>query len=265
MLSAKSLETNATADIKTTKVEQHFAHSAKTYQQGAQLQHLVANSLLRKISTEVVDVAVDLGCGPGLFTASLQQKSKSLVSIDLSSEMLKQSAATNHKVQANSHALPILNNSVDLIFSSLMIQWCDFEQVLQQIHAALKPGGKAYISTLINGSLGELQQAWAEVDDDEHIHKYLSIEQLIASSNKGAWHSVEIEQTTQTLWFDQVKSLAKELKLLGANYVQGRKSKGLMTKTKWQKMEQAYCDKFYCPDKQAIPASYQVVLLELKK
>lgn len=265
MLSAKVAGDKAISHNRKNKVEQHFAHSAKTYSQGAQLQHLVAQSLLNKLPKSPVDNTLDLGCGPGLFTHALQAGTKTLVSLDLSNEMLRQVSDTPIKVQANSHALPFQSNSFDLVFSSLMIQWCDFEQVINQVHSVLKPGGTAFISTLIKGSLYELEQAWASVDDDEHIHQYLTMESLISSANKGDWQSVEIEQQTQTLWFDQVKSLAKELKLLGANYVQGRKRKGLMTKSQWQHMERAYHQMNYCNEKQAYPASYQVVLLTLRK
>lgn len=265
MLSAKVAGDKVISHIQKNKVERHFAHSAKTYSQGAQLQHLVAESLLSKLPKNTVNLTLDLGCGPGLFTHALKASSNTLVSLDLSSEMLGQVSNNPNKVQANSHALPFQSNCFDLVFSSLMIQWCDFEQVLNQVHSVLKPGGTALISTLIKGSLQELEQAWANVDDDEHIHQYLSIESLISSANKGDWQSIEIEQQTQTLWFDQVKSLAKELKLLGANYVQGRKNKGLMTKTKWQHMERAYHEMSYCEERQAYPASYQVVLLRLRK
>lgn len=265
MLNVKLAQASATSQVKAAKVEQHFAHSASTYSQGAQLQHIVAEQLLNKVAPQSAQLTLDLGCGPGLFTDELATKTEQLVSLDLSQSMLAQMQQTGNKIQANSHQLPFKRDSFDLIFSSLMIQWCDFEQVIEQVYSVLKPGGRAYISTLVTGSLYELEQAWAVVDDDIHIHQYQAIEQLLSVVNKGCWQSVVIEQQQQTLWFEQVTSLAKELKLLGANYVQGRKNKGLMTKSKWQKMEQAYVDSFFCQTKKAIPASYQVVLLELRK
>lgn len=265
MLNAELVGDNPISQVKINKVEQHFAHSAGTYSQGAKLQNIVARQLLDRIDNKPGKLALDLGCGPGLFSKELNEKSERLVSLDLSFQMLSQIQAQTNKLQANSHNLPFQQASFDIVFSSLMIQWCDFEQVIEQVFSVLKPDGTAYISTLITGSLHELEQAWSVVDDDKHIHQYEAIEQLLSVVNKGNWQSVEIEQQTQTLWFDQVKSLARELKLLGANYVQDRKNKGLMTKSKWQKMEQAYRDNFFCSKKQAFPASYQVVLLELRK
>jgi len=265
MLEAKIMKDKNEKNVQADKVAMHFTHSASTYSQGAQLQQIVANQLLAKLPLEVQSIALDLGCGPGLFTSELKKRVQHLVSLDLSSQMLAEVPEGPAKVRANSHALPFRADCFDFVFSSLMVQWCDFEQVLNEVNAILKPGGKAYISTLIQGSLAELEQAWAEIDDDQHVHKYLTMEQLIGQVNKGNWQSIEIEHETQTLWFDKVRALAKELKLLGANYVQGRKHKGLMTKSKWQAMEQAYKDKYYCEQQQAIPASYQVVLFELRK
>lgn len=260
----------ASVTTKSDKVEQHFTQSAATYHQGAQLQHRVANALFTRLmehcqGQQSNEKGLDLGCGPGLFTLDLAEKTQQLTSFDLSSEMLAQVPDVTLKVRGDSHHLPFEDSCFDWVFSSLMIQWCEFETVLEQVNRVLKPGGKAYISTLIQGSLYELAQAWAAVDNDQHIHQYMTMEAVIAGANKGPWQSIKIDQQRETLWFEQVKDLAKELKLLGANYVQGRKNKGLMTKSKWRSMEQAYHQDFYCQQQNAFPASYQVVLLELTK
>lgn len=261
---------HASVTTKSDKVEQHFTQSATTYHRGAQLQHKVANALFTQLAQNTQgrsksEHGLDLGCGPGLFTRDLADKTHQLTSFDLSADMLAQVPEVTLKVRGDSHHLPFEEHRFDWVFSSLMIQWCEFETVLEQIHRVLKPGGKAYISTLIQGSLYELAQAWTAVDNDQHIHQYLSMEAVITGANKGPWQSIKIDQHREVLWFEQVKALAKELKLLGANYVQGRKNKGLMTKSKWRAMEQAYHQEFFCHQRQAIPASYQVVLLELTK
>ena len=251
--------------ISSDQVARHFTAGAQTYSLGAQLQHAVANALLNKIPKDQKNVGLDLGCGPGLFSQPLNKFASTVLSVDLSMAMLKKHPVQTNKIQGNSHQLPFKPNKLDWVFSSLMIQWCDFEQVTQQVYEGLKPGGKAYISTLVEGSLFELEQAWKAVDDDRHIHDYLSIETLVSKINRGQWQQVSIEQQQNVFWFDDVKGLAKELKMLGANYVKNRKNKGLMSKTKWQTMESEYRKRFFNTKRHAIPATYQVVLLELKK
>jgi len=247
----------------TTQVLRHFTHSAETYHCGAQLQRYVGEKLL-SLANEANNHVLDLGAGPGLFTESLSKYSGTVVSLDLSRQMLSQHQHSSLRVNADSHALPFSNAVFDMVFSSLMIQWCDFQQVIEEILRVLKPGQKAVLSTLVSGSLVELEQAWGEIDNDQHIHEYLS-ELEIAEALRGL-KCTESRVTNEpvSLYFDSVRDLAKELKQLGANYVKGRKSKGLMTRRKWQRLEQCYADKF-ADATGRIPATYQVLFIELVK
>lgn len=251
------------------EIVNHFGRSSHTYKGAARLQTDVANELLElavqnKKSNEKFERILDLGCGPGLMTAQLSEQTQQLVSLDLCASMLSQNTNADNRVLANSHQLPFQSESFDLVFSSLMIQWCDLQQVLSQIHQILKPNGKAVISTLVTGSLTELQQAWTQVDNDKHIHEYLTTDEVKSVINTFDWQQSNTRIQTKTYPFKSVRALAKELKHLGANIVQGRQSKGLMPKSKWLTMESTYREMFATPNQQ-IPASYQVMYLELTK
>lgn len=265
---------NSDSKQQTEQVKKHFSDSAFTYKESAQLQYKVGSQLLEmveaaKSNNNKSGYCVDLGCGPGLFTPELASQFETVIALDLSMSMLQINAQTNaqthHKVQANAQSLPLLNQTVDVIYSSLMIQWCDFNRVINQIHKALKPGGKAFIATLVKGSLFQLEHAWQQVDNDTHIHDYLTHKQIASMLKTIPWSKASTKQVAQTFWFKNAKSLALELKSLGANYVKGRQHKGLITKTSWQAMEQAYRDKFYDQQHQAVPATYQVLYIELTK
>lgn len=261
---------NSDSEQQTEQVKRHFSGSAFTYKESAQLQYKVGSQLLEMVKTakntnNTFSYCVDLGCGPGLLTPELAKECETVIALDLSMSMLQSNVQTHHKIQANAQSLPLLNQTVDVIYSSLMIQWCDFNQVIAQMHQALKPGGKAFIATLVKGSLFELEQAWQQVDNDTHIHDYLTHKQITNMLNTIPWSMANTEQVAQTFWFKNAKSLALELKSLGANYVKGRQHKGLMTKSSWQKMEQTYRDNFYDQQHQAVPATYQVLYIELTK
>jgi len=256
--------------IEFQQIQKYFSDSAKTYKTGAQLQHKVGESLLNNLLLNTFEnnnrlTCVDLGCGPWLFTQRLNKQFNKVIGLDLACDMLRANTTTNLKVQANSHSLPFLHASVDVFYSSLMVQWCDLNQVLTEVHQCLKPNGKAFVATLVDGTLFELEHAWSRVDSDKHIHNYLTAEQLSYVVDTLPWSNVSLNKQTEQFWFSDAKMLAKELKCLGANFVQNRKNKGLITRSVWQQMEQAYQAEFYNDQKQAIPATYKIMYLELTK
>lgn len=245
------------------QVNRQFSGSAGTYRCGATLQQKVAETCLNFVKNNCVQNALDLGCGPGLFTSELISRAQRFISLDLSHSMLLTNTLEAAKVQGDSHNLPLLSEQFDLVFSSLMLQWCDPNKVLQEVFRILKPGGQVVISTLTTGTLKELQYAWSQVDSDQHIHQYLSEHELKTATELNPWRQSQFATEAITLEFDTVKGLAKELKLLGANYVKDRKNKGLMTKSKWLAMETAYRQQFQSTNR--IPATYNVMYLILEK
>ena len=259
------LNSNGTTKADKRQVQKHFSHSADTYRKGAQLQRHVGRRLLENLEPKQMGLCLDLGCGPGLYTYELGERFNSLISLDLSLSMLKENENPAAKIQADGHALPILSQSVDSVFSSLMIQWCDLDKVLAEVHRVLKPGGQAVISTLVSGTLFELKTAWSDVDEDCHVHQYLSQAEAEQAISQQDWHRQETKAERQTFWFDNARGLAKELKHLGANYVGQRHNKGLMTKRRWLRMESAYAERFLDKTTGQVPATYQVLYLNLIK
>ncbi|GGW58043.1 methyltransferase domain-containing protein [Alishewanella tabrizica] len=271
-----------------TSIAQCFGKAASTYVGAARLQRQVAYAALTtllqtKASTQSMNVTlpeqhistalspailgdvVDLGCGPGWLHAELLPLSQQLTAIDLSVAMLLQAAEQGlaiHYVQADAAALPLPSQSVDSVFSSLMLQWCPAPaRVLSEVCRILKPGGRAVMTTLIAGTLAELAQAFTAVDDKPHIHAFLQLSDLqTAIMQTEQLHGVTWHLQTQcySLPYTDIFALARELKALGANHLAQRAQRGLTGKGYWQKVASAY------PKTDAtgtLQASYQVVQL----
>ena len=106
-------------------------------------------------------VAIDLSCGTGIVTRRLlSDTSMNVVAIDYSSEMLEELQARCRRefidparlalVRADATTLPLRPNSVDAIYSGAAMHcWPDAEATFGQIHAALKPLGKLYLTTFL--------------------------------------------------------------------------------------------------------------------
>lgn len=249
----------------TDDIARHFGRARESYEQAARLQRLVASKAL-SLLTPTAGLLLDLGSGPGWFHPMLKQHCSELIALDLSHDMLQKTRAAQQATlvfQADAQSLPVATESIDRIFSSLMLQWCEKpELVLQEINRVLKPGGSAVISTLLDGTLREFKQAWSQVDSHQHVNQFLPIDCYQQLELQHPELGLALRTETVQLEYPDVLALARELKDLGANTVTQGRNKALTGKQRWQKVQQAYPSR--CIDG-SISASYQVLYLTLTK
>lgn len=241
-----------------------FGRAAKKYDAHAQFQRDVGTRLLARMPRSLQGLKVlDIGCGTGYFSAILAEKGAIVTAADLSQEMLVQAeercgGIVSEYQLADAELLPFKDNQFDLVFSSLALQWCDDLSVpLREMQRVTNQGGKVYFSTLVDGSLFELKQAWAKIDAYQHVNQFLTMKQInIALAQSGAIDH-QLDLPAIQLWYSSAFQLMKDLKGIGATHVQQR-SIGLTTKSVLQQVEIEY-QKFK-NNKNLLPATYQVCL-----
>jgi len=201
-----------------------FGSASGTYDSASRLQKAMGDTMLARIPENFEPTSIlDLGCGTGWFTRKLanQYPNAAVTGADLASGMLQQAQARSPEtitwLNADAEQLPLADNSADLIFSNLMIQWSARpETVLAECQRILKPGGTLAISTLLHGTLEELKQAWAEADPGQpHVNRFThhtDWQQLTSRQLPGS----TLETATLTLPYDSPMALNRELKHLGA-------------------------------------------------
>ena len=244
------------------KVAKSFGAASDSYIQGARLQQQVALDALALLPKQPHGHLLDLGCGPGWLHPRLIRHCQTLTAIDLSTGMLARAAQANiasQYLQADAQQLPLPDASVDKVFSSLMLQWCkDPAAVFNEMARILTPDGTVVMTTLVDGTLGELKQAFAELDNLQHVNRFLPLDVLKQAASAVSGMQWQFEQRRYPLYYPNVQAIARELKILGANQVAGRQAGGLTGKGYWQRLAQAY-------EKHrtmlGLPASYQVVVI----
>lgn len=209
-------------------IQASFSKAASNYDLFADLQREIGHVLLEKIPVEnqQVNNLLDLGCGTGYFSSFLSGHSPSgkLTCFDLSSAMLqqtKQRSLTNaYLLQGDLDQLPFADSQFDLIFSNLAVQWSEsLTNCLSQLNNTLNNNGVLVFSTLLNGSLIELQQAWKQIDDNPHINDFLQEQQIKKAMIAAGFTSFQIVTDTRTKKYKNVLSVMKALKGIGANHV----------------------------------------------
>ncbi|MCP4325134.1 MAG: malonyl-ACP O-methyltransferase BioC [Alteromonadales bacterium] len=256
--------------INKKAVADSFSKAASHYDQFAQLQRDIGDQLIDGISVQLPAKVIDLGCGTGYFSEKLSTlfPHTSLTCFDLSVEMLTQAKKRNiddaNFQQGDIDYLPFHKNSVDLIYSNLVVQWsADLASCLNQIKNSLKEGGVFHFSTLLDGTLDELTQAWKVVDNNPHTNRFLSKEIIESILKSIGFSAVKIKTETKVLQYENVIEVMRALKGIGANHVHGHKTQKVTGRNLIKQLEAGYQP--YKNSDGRLNLTYQVCYIEVIK
>lgn len=244
-------------------VAESFGRAATTYDAVAHLQRAVGQRLLESLAGRLQAPVLDLGCGTGYFLPTLAQRSGAgVLALDLSKGMLDY-AHTQHGEHialacvADGEDLPFAPQSIGLVYSSLAIQWCnDLNRLFAQVRRVLRPGGQFAFTTLLDGTLGELKQAWAQVDAFQHVNDFYSLAEHEAAIEQAGFTAVDLHVNSDVLHYDKLSDLTRELKMLGAHNVNPARPKHVSGRSRIRALSEAY-ERFRTP--QGLSASYFVL------
>ena len=248
-------------------VRKHFNQAATGYDAHAVVQREIADRLLDhleglKLHPETI---VDVGCGTGYCTRALQKiySRARVTGIDLAPSMIAQ--AKRHRrwfvrnpkyFTGDAHQLELEDNSVDLLVSSLALQWCDPDMVLQEFARVLKPGGLLLLSSFGPDTLMELRQAWQTVDAREHVHTFVDMHDLGDAMVRNGFASPVLDVDRLVMTYDSVSKIMHDLKGIGAQNLAPARPRGLTGKTIFK----AFCSAFESQaDDGALRLTYEAV------
>lgn len=242
-----------------SSIRKAFNKASNNYDDHAFLQKEIATRLdekLNVISTRS-DIILDLGAGTGLLSKQLIQRfpESKIIALDFAQNSLRNNKSEN-KICANANHIPLADNSVDIVISSLMMQWCsDLNQLFYEIHRVLKNNGLILFSTFGPDTLKELKKSWSVVDSEAHVNTFTDMHDIGDIMLANGFQSPVMEMETLTLTYQTVTDLLKDLKAIGAQSVNNR-SKSLTGKDKFQLMIKMY-ESFRKDGK--LPATYEVI------
>lgn len=244
------------------KIATAFSRAAKQYDAIANYQQATGNQLLTQLITVLSGEQrtsplhiLDAGCGTGYFSQKLTQQGYQVTALDLSVGMLdvaQAKSAADRYLCADMEAIPLEDQSVDVVFSNLAVQWCpDMTRVLSELYRVTKRGGIVAFSTLGENSLAELSMAWKALDDAPHVNTFLSFQQM--NDSCGMWRN-QLSLQKDTLYFSGITELLHSLKGIGATHLTAGRKTGLMTRQRLQQLAIAYPT-----TEQGLPLTYQTV------
>lgn len=242
-----------------------FGKAASSYDDHAAFQRDVGMRLLDKLPLDLSGRRVlDLGCGTGYFSQLLLERGAHVVCCDLSPAMLEQAKKRcgvefAEYQQGDAESLPFKDQIFDYVFSSLALQWChDLSLPLSEMRRVTRKEGQVLFSTLLDGSLCELKQAWAKIDSYQHVNDFVMPNQVKIALAQAHCKTHHLDLATIMVWYSSAFSLMRDLKGIGANHVVGR-SHGLTSRQSLKRLEREY-QSFEHNHQGLVPATYQVCL-----
>ena len=257
-------------------VRQSFGASAPTYDEHAFLQREIGTRLFERLQYIKLTPRriLDIGSGTGYATQRLRQHyaDAELVALDIAPRMLsvaREKAGSRSLFKrllgrspdarylcADAEALPLANESIDLVLSNLALQWCDPERVGGEASRVLRPHGLFMFTTFGPDTLKELRAAFKAVDDAPHVNTFPDMHDIGDILVHSGFADPVMDQEIVTLTYTDLKPLLRELKGIGAHNVLPGRSIGLMGRLRWQRMVDAY-ESFRQDGR--LPATYEVV------
>ncbi|HCH53292.1 MAG TPA: malonyl-[acyl-carrier protein] O-methyltransferase BioC [Aeromonas sp.] len=253
--------------VDKAQLARRFGAAARHYDAHARFQQEVGQALLDlmpdgPVGSEVTVCGLDLGCGTGFFLPALTCRCQQLHGLDLAPGMLAQAALRGsgaRLVCGDAEALPFADQSLDWVFSSLALQWCERPaQAFAEIHRVLKPGGQLLFSTLLVDSLWQLREAWGVVDGHAHVNRFLALSQLQQAIGAAGFQAPELTPVTWSLAYLELNDLLRDLKGIGASQINDDRAAGLGNRQRLRRLVEAY-ERHRQPDG-LLAASYEVCL-----
>ena len=230
-----------------------FGRAAPAYAQAAVLQREVETRLLEQLDyLEDRQPAriLDVGSGPGRASGAMKKRwpRADVIAMDLALPMLHEVPKHTRfwrpvrRVCADAAQLPFADASVDLVFSSLCLQWvAHLPRALDEFRRVLRADGMLVFSTFGPDTLVELREAYlAGGEQDPPLSSFAAIQQVGDALMAAGFRNPVLDRDHYTLTYPDVRSLQQELRLIGAGDARAKRPRGLGGKQRQARMREAY-------------------------
>jgi malonyl-CoA O-methyltransferase len=235
------------------QLRRSFGRAAPNYSAIAVLQREVETRLLEQLDyleNKIPARILDLGCGPGLSSATIKKRwpKSEVIAVDIALPMLREVPRHTRfwrpvkRVCADAGRLPFADQTADLIFSSLCLQWVDdLPGALDEFRRVLRPGGLLLFATFGPDTLSELRDAFLQAGERNPPLSPLAMIQQVGDGLIGAgFRDPVLDSDRFTLTYAEPMTLLRELRAIGAGDARSNRARGLGGKQRQQKMLAAY-------------------------
>jgi malonyl-CoA O-methyltransferase len=200
---------------------------------------------------------LDLGCGLGRDFAPLGERwpQAERIGIDFALPLLRLARGERSFLQrllgnarradpklicADAQALPLSGNSVQMLWSNLMLNWLhDPMPVFREMQRVLEIGGMLMFSSLGPDTLKELR-AVMPAGGGERVHRFIDMHDLGDCLMQAGFSEPVMDMEVITLTYADFDALLTDLRRSGATNASTARPRGLAGKAGWRRAREAY-------------------------
>lgn len=235
-------------------VRRNYARVAASYASADFLAGEVDRRMLERLEYVRIEprAVLDLGCGAGRSLTALRERYREamLVGADHCPPMLAAGRAERSRlgwllpflkprsaalVAADAVALPFPAAHFGLVWSNLMLHWCDDPRpVFAEVHRVLETGGLLMFSTFGPDTLRELRAAFG--DGDAHTQRFTDMHDLGDMLVEAGFSDPVMDMETVTLTYPSFSALIEELRASGGRNAMRARRRGLLGRAAWRQV-----------------------------
>ncbi len=265
----------------TGKIAAAFHLKAAEYDQHVLVQKRVVAHLAGSVEQHLnraPEHVLDVGTGTGTLIERLHSlyPNARMTGVDIALNMclrtLQKLGSTCNVVTGDAESLPFRAGSFDLAVSASVLQWVgDLSASLNEQHRVVRPGGDISLAFFCHGTLGELQHCFRDAigsfnpgssQKTSRLHGFRTVDDVKAIVNSMDFERFVVTVETEVDWYDDLHSLLRSIKSIGAGTVSGGSGVGLGWRGILQETSRFYKERYGQNDR--IPATYKVLYLSAR-
>lgn len=226
-----------------------FDSAAASFDSADFVHAVTREGLLDRMLPLVIDAkaVIDLGSATGSAGTLLRKRFRGahIISVDISRQMLEKSRqkrarftfARSSYIQANACALPLRDQSVDAVFSNLLLPFIDTpDRVFAEVARVLRKGGVFAFATLGPDSLLELRRAWHGIDGHAHVNHFLDMHDVGDALLRSGLRDPVLDVDRLRVQYDAPGKLFSDLGRIGARNALRARNPSLTGRRQFGKM-----------------------------
>jgi malonyl-CoA O-methyltransferase len=235
------------------QLRRNFGRAAGRYAEVAVLQREVEARLLEQLAVlegRIPARILDVGAGPGRASGAMKKRwpNSEVIALDLALPMLREVPKQTRfwrpirRVCAEATQLPLADGSVDLVFSSLCLQWVpDLPAALSEFRRVLREDGLLLFSTFGPDTLIELREAYLQAGEMQPpLSPFAPIQPIGDALMAAGFRNPVLDRDLFTLSYPEPMALLRELRSIGAGDARSQRARGLGGKNRLARMIAAY-------------------------